>query len=265
MAPFTRDAHLDDILVSHLVKRSSGPMLKHKLMQLSLYTYLEKKLGVEQVEMEHPLVYAGSAKEHKDYDKKLRKEVTTWKGDKPDWPVDIALRYQDGNKKVCELIEVETINLTEFWERFTSMRNKINKVKKICGKNRDLNPILADADEIRFSFSLNASGLDTETTDKLIEEFVENMGHIDRDNGIRPYKLYILRENLYDLCPPGMNTKILDSVDGAYTRGTRWKPAFKDALASSYQQIRKLEPEKLERLYVVRRLNKLLSDSQTSA
>lgn len=261
MAPSTGEKSLDDILVSDLVKKSSSPGLKHKLVQLSLYSYLEKVQKINWVELEYPLKYVGQKHLYKSHRKRHHRKIYkeqnrnayNYKEKVSEWPVDMALIYNDGNKKVCELIEVETINISEFWERITSMRLKVKKIEAIS-QSKHLNLILENVDEIRFSLALNANGLEEADMERLLEEFKRKFGGIERKNGVRAYNIYALKGNLYRYCPQGFNTRMLEALGNVYFKGNKWRQPFRELMASTYMNLRKEGLHELENLYATRPL-----------
>ncbi len=258
MAPSTTEPNLEEILSTNLVQANGGAALKHKLMQLSVFAYLEKTKDVECVEMELPLKYVGpqtlykltsKKKLNKKARKKLERRRTSSQGIS-NWPVDVAVVYREGNRKICELIEVETINMVEFWECLESITMKTQKVEEIS-RNKQLNWILQGVDEIRFSLAMNASGLDDATTQYLTGEFKKRFGGMPNNSEVRAHSIYLLKENIYGYCPKDLNSLMLDNLTPGYSMRDDYKVPLKSIVTDTYKRIRSLSLPELEKLYKV--------------
>ncbi len=259
MAPNAGDKSLDTILVSDLVDRSSAIGLKHGLVQLSLYRYLETTRNVGWVEMEYPLKYIETFKAKK-YQKERHRHNRhnrhmpsgiEYKDHAFTWAVDVALIYKDGDKRVCEFIEVETINISEYWERFSNIRSKINKVETIC-KNKHINLILNDIDEVRFSLALNAGGLSDDERERLVSEFTERFDGVEYKNGVKAFNLYILKGDVYKFCPKNLNEKMLKAVGYLHPQGDAWREPFKEVMTAAYREIKKQSSDEISSLYAIK-------------
>ncbi len=253
--PSPSDPNLEDILVSDIVHGAGMPSLKHKLMQLSLYSYLERRVSPEWVEVEYPLKYVGPRdicpdifeKPKKSRAKRRRRAREQEGGKEPvsEWPVDLAMTYTSDGRRVCEFIEVESINVSEFWERLGSINMKAKKLEEIY-KNRHLNLILNDVDEVRFSVAINATGLGDRPRERLVRQFREKFAGVA---GVQAYNIYVLEGNIYDFCPDDFNQKMLDNMEGGRSLKENWKAPLKEALASAYGNMRRLDARTLDRLY----------------
>ncbi len=258
MSPSCKEANLEELLSDDLVSSNGGAALKHKLMQLSVFTYIEKTKEVECVEMELPLKYVGPQTLYKLSGKKRLNKKAMKKLERrrtssqriSNWPVDVAVVYREGNKRVCELIEVETINMVEFWERLESISMKTKKVEEIY-RNKQLNPILNDVDEVRFSLAMNASGLDDGVTRYLTDEFKRRFNGISKSSEVKAHNMYVLRGNVYEYCPQEMNSMMLDSLTPGYSIRNDYKEPLKSIVTAAYRKIRSLGLPELEKLYNV--------------
>ncbi len=253
MSPSNTEPNLKDILSTTLVQANGGSALKHKLMQLSVFTYLERTKDVEWVEMEHPLMYIGPQTLYSRKSKKKLKRRHDHSQKKAQWPVDIAVVYREGNKKVCELIEVETINLVEFWERLENISMKVQKVEEIS-RNKQLNWILQNVDEIRFSLAMNASGLDDGLTQYLTDEFKKRFSGVSPNGEVKSHNLYVLRGNIYEYCPKDLNSLMLDNLTPGYSMRSDYKGPLRPVVTATYQKIRGLSLAELDKLYKVSQL-----------
>jgi hypothetical protein len=252
MAPSSNDRNLEAILVSNLVRAGNNGTLKHKLFQLSLYTYLSRQESIERVEMEYPLRYFGPR--HLDYSRWRRQQKNGYKK-QAKWPVDLAVIYQEGSRRICEFIEVETINIIEFWKRLEAIGFKTRKVEKVY-EDRRLNELLENVDEVRFSVALNASGLSDAAVDNLAGEFRRKyIEWLRGKTNISLHKIYLIRGNVYDYCPQDVNLTMLKDLGRGYGFDTdSWRSPLREVLSVAYSNIIHSDPRKLSGLFSIRPL-----------
>ncbi|MCL5009884.1 MAG: hypothetical protein M1433_02830 [Candidatus Parvarchaeota archaeon] len=187
MAPSPKESDLEKLLVSGL---TNFPSTRHLLMQLSLAAYLEKKVKLEDVEMEYPLKYRGP----KDlYGSKIEQNS----GKVIEWPVDLAMTYYEGKNKVCEFIEVETVWLPNVRRRGKNIWLKARKVDTIL-HNREYNEILRGVDIVRFSVAMNANYIMERGDAILVNDFVRWFSKKLRyDYKAEDYKVYLLKDDKF--------------------------------------------------------------------
>jgi hypothetical protein len=249
MSPSPKDKNLDALLVDALVPRGGGPSIKHKLMQLSLFAYLNDTKNLEDVEMEYELrfICQKKCKKTSRYSNNKKKEKY-YAG----WSVDLALVYLENNKRVCELVEVESINAAKFWDRLKNIYRKSKTINRIA-ENKFLNDIIKEADEIRVSIALDSRGLEGDDLACVIDEFKSVYGPIAKklaySGTINAHNLYLLRDDLYAYLPKSLNPLMLDGLIKGPGINDERRNKMKSAIIAAYNNIKSLYPDKLRRLY----------------
>lgn len=237
MAPSPNASNLEELLVDAIVASDCNSK-KHNLMQLSICTYMEKTKGAKRLEVEYPLRYTDS---YQLYFKEGGGRANPRKKNKlkpATWRVDAAVVYQEDGRNICELIEVETKNLSKYKRRLSNIRKKAKTVEKTY-LNRALNAdVFRNADEVRFSLVMGADRLEEIERERLAGEFKKEFGAPFLEGGVVAYNLYLCKNDVCALYP----------TDPEHL-GSRHNPARKRALASAYASMRGNGREESEKLY----------------
>ena len=233
---------LEDLLIENTI--DNNPSILHKLMQVSTFSYIEKRREIDYADAEYPL---------KIYRKKMNyslkeKDREKLKTDK--WNADLILLYNDNGKRICEIVEIETIKADELLRnRKKNIMKKINTIERAYNA-LELNEILNNVDEVRFSLSLNAVHL-TENERykvtrnigrKIIQE--RNCGY--KDEKVSLYKIYMLKDNVWDYCADNEDKEFLMNYNMAMQKNS-WKSPLKRVMSELYYNLK--DNAKVKALY----------------
>ncbi len=229
MAPSPKDSNLEELLLSD-IKNTLRSTTKHLLMQLSTATYLENTKPIENIRLEYLFKYSGKPENH--YRSQREPKDGIYK-----WSADIVVVYNEGEKRVCEVVEVETINLFAFWERFDRLGLKSRKVSEII-KSRDINTILNDVDEVRFSIVIDAAGIDSGVQKQLIDQFRYRFNNLQKSSDLAYHNIYLLQDYTH-LYNTSLNVNILDASKSEYPWLNWQNKPLKKELLTAYKTMRK--------------------------
>lgn len=234
MTPSPNTKNLEELLLASVDGFTST---KHLLMQLSVSSYLEKTKNLDTIEIEYPMHYYGPKDLYRT-NKGNRRRVSTW-------PADVVTLYKENNRKICEIVEVESINLYAFWERFEKIWFKARKISEISA-NSDLNNILDGVQEVRFSVAMDASGIDEDTQKRLANQFRYRFNQMSRKSNFRYHKVYLLQDShMYN---DKLNANILDSFERGYPKRNEALSTVKNELLKAYKNMRR-NPENIKNSY----------------
>ncbi len=166
---------LDNILSAELLSKSIST--DHILMQLSMFDYLDRRKKVTFAKTEYEFLYKDEPE-----DKRM----------KP-WAADLVLIYKEADKKICEVIEVETINLSRFNRRIKNINAKGLRVEKIQ-KSYGFYHLATDIDEVRFSVAMSGDFLDDGQVAAYLKSFRNKFRTLDKNSAVTPYKVYLARK-----------------------------------------------------------------------
>ncbi len=232
---------LEELLITNTIDQN--PSIIHKLMQVSTFSYIEKKKDIDYADGEYPLRLYN--KERKHY--KNKKLLTEPRIDC--WNADIILLYNDNGKNVCEIIEVETARADELLKhRKKNILKKINIVENAYNSFK-LNEIFNGLDEVRFSLSINAAHL-TENERYKVARAISRTITQEKDkkyNGdVELYKIYMLKDNIWGYCKNDDDKEFL--LDYNLTKGKNlWKKPLKRVMLQLYYTLQ--DKEKANALY----------------
>lgn len=236
------DRKLEELLIENTI--DNNPSIFHKLMQVSTFSYIEKRREIDYSDAEYPLYIYRKRMNHslnEDEKKRLKTEK---------WNADLILLYNDNGKRICEIVEIETIKADELLHH-----RKKNILKKIRTIERaynaiELNNILKDADEIRFSLSLNAAHL-TENeryrvAKRIGSKIAEERNADYKEEKVSLYKIYMLKDNVWDYCPESQEKEFLISYNLAMRKNS-WKNPLKKVMTQLYYNLK--DDSKVRALY----------------
>ncbi|MCL4362791.1 MAG: hypothetical protein QXD02_00525 [Candidatus Parvarchaeum sp.] len=235
------ERRLEELLIENTI--DNNPSIFHKLMQVSTFSYIEKKREIDYADAEYPLQIYRKRMNYSVNENEKKKLKT----DK--WNADLVLLYNDNGKRICEIVEIETIKADELLHH-----RKKNILKKIRTVERaynavELNEILK-VDEIRFSLSLNAAHL-TENeryrvARRIGSKIVEERNADYKDEKVSLYKIYMLKDNVWDYCPESEEKEFLMSYNLAMRKNS-WKNPLKKVMAQLYYNLK--DDSKVKALY----------------
>lgn len=169
---------LDNILSNGLVSKSLST--NHVLMQLSIFDYLNRKNDVVFGKTECDFLY-----KKKPEDDRMEP-----------WAADVVLIYRENGRKICEVIEVETINISRFYKRIKNINAKAGRVEKIYDSN-GFYRLSANVDEVRFSLAMSSDGLNIGEVHEYLNLFRRRFRGLNYDSEVKPYRIYLTEKNLY--------------------------------------------------------------------
>ncbi len=233
--------NLEDLLINDTI--DNNPSILHKMMQLSTFSYIERKHDLSYADAEFPL-YIYRRKLNYAINEEDKKHLKTDK-----WNADIILRYEESGKKICEIVEVETINADELLHhRQKNIMKKISIVERAYDA-KALNKIFEDVDEVRFSLSLNSVRLDENqryrTAKKISNNIIQSRNNGYKNESINLYKIYMLKDDLWDYCKDSEEKELLMYYNQAMRKNI-WKIPLKEVLKQLYTD---LDDKKLDSLY----------------
>jgi hypothetical protein len=227
------EKRLEELLIENTI--DNNPSIIHKLMQVSTFSYIEKKREINYADAEYPL-FIYRKKRNYTVNEEEKKKLETEK-----WNADLILLYNDNGRSICEIVEIETIRADELLHH-----RKSNILKKIVTVERaynafELNGIFKDTDEIRFSLSLNGAHM-TENEryraakkigSKIIQE--RNAGY--KDEKVNLYKIYMLKGNIWEYCADNEDKKFIMNYNLAM-RKNAWKKPLKEVMTDLYYNLK---------------------------
>jgi hypothetical protein len=233
---------LEEMLIDDVV--DNNPSILHKLMQVSTFSYIEKRRPLDYADGEFPL-----------YAYRKNKNGTIKKDDSGNfqaerWNADLLLLYNDDGKRVCEIVEIETVAADELLHH-----RKKNIVKKIATVERaydtmKLNRIFQNADEIRFSLSLNAVHLTEkeryEVAKQISKSVIWDMNHSYKDNKVSLYKIYMLKDSVWDYCSENEEKQFLMKYNYTMQKNL-WKKPIRKTMLDLYYNLK--DQQKVKQLY----------------
>ena len=233
---------LDELLIRNVIDQN--PSILHKLMQVSTFSYVEKKRDIYYADGEYPLkLYAKERKPYKS-EKQLTKPAIDF------WDADVILLYNDDGKNVCEIIEVETAKADELLKhRKKNIIKKLSIIEKAYG-SAGLNEIFNDIDEVRFSLSINAAHLKENEMYKAAREISRVITQERNKNykyeEIKLYKIYMLKDNIWDYCRDGDDKDLLLRYNLMQEKNI-WKKPLKRIMSQLYYSLE--DKNKVNSLY----------------
>ncbi len=241
-----KDNKLDELLIENTI--DNNPSILHKLMQISTYSYIEKIKDIEYADGEFALnIYRN--KINYGMNENQKKMLKTEK-----WNADLILIYNDNGKKICEIVEIETIKAD--WLLKHREKNIIKKISIVerAYNAMEMNDILKGVDEIRFSLSLNAAHM----TDKERYKVSRHIGKTirnDRNSNYKEeklslYNIYLLRDNIWNYCPESEEKEFLIGYNETMHKGI-WKKPLKEVMHKMYENLK--NPYKAKSLYEIHR------------
>ncbi len=186
---------LDSILIGDLVKGT--PMIYHKMMQFSTFSYLGNKHDIYFARGEFYLPYA----------EKPGKNST--KSSEARWAADLVLKYVENGRSIYEIVEVETIHVSNIRRRVKNIMKKGEIVGGILSyddskfhgrrKHSHLYTHLSGVDEVRFSVAIDGRYMQQPYLDDSIEIARNQLSGLSID-GANVHNLYVVTGNLFDYC-----------------------------------------------------------------
>lgn len=236
------DRKLEELLIENTI--DNNPSIFHKLMQVSTASYIEKKTDLQYADGEFPLyIY----RRRMNYTPK-EEERNRMKTEK--WNADLILLYNDSGKKVCEIVEIETIKADELlFHRRKNIIRKINTVERAYNA-KEINKIFDDVDEVRFSLSLNAAHL-TENeryrvARKISSSVIQERNKSYKDEDITLYRIYMLKDNVWKYCTDSDDKEFLINYNQAMRRNA-WKNPLRRVMLDLYENLK--DDSKVTALY----------------
>ena len=236
------DRKLEELLVENTI--DNNPSIFHKLMQVSTASYIEKKRDLQYADGEFPL-YIYRRRMNYTPNKEDRDRMKTDK-----WNADLILLYNDNGKKVCEIVEIETIKADELlFHRRKNIIRKINTVERAYNA-KEINRIFDGIDEVRFSLSLNAAHL-TENeryrvARKIGSSVIQERNKSYKDEDITLYKIYMLKDNVWKYCTDNEDKEFLINYNQAMRRNA-WKNPLRRVMLDLYENLK--DDSKVTALY----------------
>jgi hypothetical protein len=236
------EKRLEELLIENTI--DNNPSILHKLMQVSTFSYIEKKKEIDYADAEYPL---------KIYRKKINYSLNEKDKEKLKtdiWNADLIMLYNDNGKRICEIVEIETIRADKLLHhRKENIIKKINTIERAYNAP-ELNEILRDIDEIRFSLSLNAAHLTENERYKVARNISRNIiqerNRDYKDENVSLYNIYMLKDNIWDYCTDNEDKEFLMDYNLAMKRNI-WKNPLKKVMSELYYNLK--DNEKVKSLY----------------
>ncbi len=236
------ERRLEELLIENTI--DNNPSIFHKLMQVSTFSYIEKRQDIDYADAEYPLhIYRKKMNYTLNENGKKDLEIE-------DWNADLILLYNDKGKRICEVVEIETIKADELLHhRKKNIIKKINTIERAYN-TIELNEIFKDAEEIRFSLSLNAAHL-TENeryrmARKIGSRIIQERNSRYKDEKVSLYKIYMLKDNLWGYCTDDEDKEFLLNYNLAM-RKNAWKNPLKRVMSQLYYNLK--DDAKVKSLY----------------
>ncbi len=233
---------LEELLIENTI--DNNPSILHKLMQIATYSYIEKRFDIRYADGEHPLYIYRKRKNYSQNNGKNEKTKVEV------WNADLLLLYEDNGKKVCEVVEIETIKADDLLHH--RKKNIIKKIKTVerAYNALEMNKTLQNVDEIRFSLSLNAAHL-TETeryriAKHISKSIIEERNSDYKEEKISLYKIYLLKDNIWEYCPESSEKDFLINYNNT-KRKNSWKMPLKSVMKDLYYNLK--DNGKVKQLY----------------
>jgi hypothetical protein len=236
------EKRLEELLIENTI--DNNPSILHKLMQVSTFSYIEKRRDIEYADAEFPLkIYRRRMKYS--LNEKDKENLKTNK-----WNADLILLYNDGGKRICEIVEIETIKADELLHhRKKNIIKKINTIERAYN-SIELNDIFKDVDEIRFSLSLNAAHLTENERYRVARNvgrrIIQERNASYKDEKVSLYKIYMLKDNIWNYCPDSKEKEFLINYNLAMRKNS-WKNPLKKVMSELYYNLE--DNEKVKALY----------------
>ncbi len=217
---------LDSILIRDLMNNS--PMIYHKMMQVSTFSYLEKKHNPYFVRGEFRLPYCREEE---------GKSIEDF------WEADLAIKYDENGKSIYEIVEIETVHITDVGRRLYNIRKKADIVEKILDykdqehhnseKHRHFHTHMKNVDEIRFSVAIDGKYMQQPYLNNSIDWAKQRLKDVSI-KGAKIHNLYILTDNLYDHCPDNGDKVVLMNYNASMKNF--WKTPMLNTLNTLYRR-----------------------------
>ena len=92
------ERRLEELLIENTI--DNNPSIFHKLMQVSTFSYIEKRQDIDYADAEYPL-HIYRKKMNYTLNENGKKDLET-----EDWNADLILLYNDKGKRICEVVEI---------------------------------------------------------------------------------------------------------------------------------------------------------------
>ncbi len=226
------ERRLEELLIENTI--DNNPSILHKLMQVSTFSYIEKRREIDYADAEYPLQIYRKKMNHS-LNEKDKGKLKTGK-----WNADLILLYNDNGKRICEIVEIETIKADELLHhRKKNIIKKINTIERAYNA-LDSNKILNNLDEIRFSLSLNAAHLTENERYRVAKNIgrriIQERNRNYKDEKIDLYKIYMLKDDIWDYCTDNEDKEFLMNYNMSM-RKNAWKNPLKRAMSELYYNL----------------------------
>jgi len=236
------EKRLEELLIENTI--DNNPSILHKLMQVSTFSYIEKRREIDYADAEYPLnIYRKRMNQSlKEEDKEKLKT--------DEWNADLILLYNDNGKRICEIVEIETIKADELLHhRKKNIIKKINTIERAYNA-LEINDILKDVDEVRFSLSLNAAHLTENERYRVAKNIgkriTQERNKSYKDEKIDLYKIYMLKDNVWKYCTDNEDKEFLMNYNMSM-RKNAWKNPMKRVMSDLYYNLK--DNAKVKALY----------------
>lgn len=228
---------LEEVLIENTI--DNNPSILHKLMQISSYSYIENNRdNIIYADGEYPLYI------HSNVKRPAKNRYGKKRSNTERWNADLAIVYKENERKICEIVEIETIDA----DRLLLHRKKhiIKKIKTVerAYNNKDINGIFTDIDEIRFSLSLNAAKLDTstryKTARKISEKINDERNKMYKEEKLSLYRIYLLKEDIFSYCRDSDEKNLLMNFNMTMPKNI-WKKPIKTVMTELYYDLKNNE------------------------
>ncbi|EFD92952.1 MAG: hypothetical protein BJBARM5_0326 [Candidatus Parvarchaeum acidophilus ARMAN-5] len=241
---------LEEVLIENTI--DNNPSILHKLMQISSYSYIENNRdNIMYADGEYPLYI------HSNVKRPAKNRYGKRRSDTERWNADLAIVYKENERKICEIVEIETIRADRLLEH--RKKHIIKKIKTVerAYKSRDINGIFADVDEIRFSLSLNAVNLNKYSRYKTARNISQKI-NCERNKGYKEeklslYRIYMLKEELFSYCRDSDEKNLLMNFNTTMPKNI-WKKPIKKIMTELYYDLK--DSKNTDNLYEYRPFNR---------
>lgn len=227
-----REGRLDELLIENTIDKN--PSLLHKLMQVSTFSYIEKRREIDYADAEYPLhIYRKKMNYSLNENSKKNLRID-------DWNADLILLYNDGGKRICEIVEIETIKADELlYHRRKNILNKIKTVESAYNAH-DINKIFEGTEEVRFSLALNGVHLNEKEKHMIARRISRNItqerNRSYKEEDVHLHSIYMLKDVLWDYCRDGKDKEFLMNYNLAMDKDA-WKTPLKNVMTLLYADL----------------------------
>ena len=179
-------SRLEEVLIDDVA--TSGASLYHKLTQMAVYKYESSRRDLEAARMEYMFYFYRNGKgKGRMQSKKM-------------WPADVVIRYNEGNKRIVEIIEVRTMTTNTFRLGTNKIKKKLSMAEEAL-PYRNLNHILYGADEVRFSIAISTTRMDKAKAEAGAYKLARRLGKLKTQYGMKTSSVLLVKDDLFKYCP----------------------------------------------------------------